>query len=44
MAGMTGVVVGAGEMGVLAAKHLLRAGCDVVMLGRDLEKVELVAA
>ena len=43
MAGMTGVVVGAGEMGILAAKHLLRAGCDVVMLGRDKEKVELVA-
>ncbi|SFV61671.1 Glutamyl-tRNA reductase [hydrothermal vent metagenome] len=43
MAGMTGVVLGAGEMGVLAAKHLLRAGCDVVMLGRDLEKVERVA-
>jgi glutamyl-tRNA reductase len=43
MAGMTGVVIGAGEMGVLAAKHLLRVGCDVVMLGRDLEKVELVA-
>jgi len=43
MAGMTGVVVGAGEMAVLAAKHLLRAGCDVVMLGRDKEKVELVA-
>ncbi|MCF6243574.1 MAG: glutamyl-tRNA reductase [Sulfurovum sp.] len=43
MAGMTAVVVGAGEMGVLATKHLLRAGCDVVILGRDLEKVELVA-
>jgi len=43
MAGMTGVVIGAGEMGVLAAKHLLRAGCDVVMIGRDKEKVELVA-
>ncbi|HFQ62326.1 MAG TPA: glutamyl-tRNA reductase [Epsilonproteobacteria bacterium] len=43
MVGMTGVVLGAGEMGVLAAKHLLRAKCDVVMLGRDLEKVELVA-
>ena len=43
MVGMTGVVIGAGEMGVLAAKHLLRAGCDVVMLGRDKEKVELVA-
>ena len=43
MAGMTGVVLGAGEMGILAAKHLLRAKCDVVMLGRDVEKVELVA-
>jgi glutamyl-tRNA reductase len=43
MAGMTAVVIGAGEMGVLATKHLLRAGCDVVMLGRDQEKVELVA-
>jgi glutamyl-tRNA reductase len=43
MGGMTGVVLGAGEMGVLAAKHLLRAGCDVVMLGRDVEKVQGVA-
>ena len=42
--GMTGVVIGAGEMGVLAAKHLLRVGCDVVFLGRDLEKVSKVAA
>ena len=43
MAGMTAVVIGAGEMGVLAAKHLLRAGCDVVLMGRDQEKVELAA-
>jgi len=43
MAGMTAVVVGAGEMAVLATKHLLRAGCDVVILGRDKEKVELLA-
>jgi len=43
MSGMTAVVVGAGEMGVLAAKHLLRAGCDVIILGRDQEKIELVA-
>ena len=43
MAGMTAVVIGAGEMGVLAAKHLLRAGCDVVMMGRDQEKVESIA-
>ena len=41
--GMKGIVVGAGEMGVLAAKHLLRVGCDVVLIGRDLEKVEEVA-
>lgn len=41
--GMTGVVVGAGEMGVLAAKHLLRVGCDVVFVGRNLEKVQKVA-
>ena len=43
MIGMTSVVLGAGEMGVLATKHLLRAGCDVVMLGRDLEKVTAIA-
>jgi len=41
--GMTGVVVGAGEMGVLASKHLLRVGCDVILLGRELEKVKRVA-
>ncbi|WP_373030237.1 glutamyl-tRNA reductase [Sulfurovum sp.] len=43
MSGTTAVVVGAGEMGVLATKHLLRAGCDVVMLGREQEKVEQIA-
>ncbi|MEA3491630.1 MAG: glutamyl-tRNA reductase [Campylobacterota bacterium] len=43
LAGMTGVVVGAGDMGKLAAKHLLRAGCDVVMLGRDREKIERIS-
>ena len=36
----TAVVVGAGEMGVLATKHLLRAGCDVVMIGREQERSE----
>ena len=41
--GMKGIVVGAGDMGVLAAKHLLRVGCDVVFLGRDLKKVQAVA-
>lgn len=43
MAGMTAVVVGAGEMGVLAAKHLLRAGCDVIIVGREQKKVALIA-
>jgi glutamyl-tRNA reductase len=43
MLGMTAVVVGAGEIGVLAVKHLLRAGCDVVLIGRDLEKVQQIA-
>ncbi len=40
---MKGIVVGTGDMGVLAAKHLLRVGCDVVLIGRDLEKVQVVA-
>jgi len=43
LAGMTGIVVGAGDMGKLAAKHLLRAGCDVVLLGRDTEKLQQIA-
>jgi glutamyl-tRNA reductase len=41
--GMKAVVIGAGEMAVLAAKHLLRVGCDVVFIGRDLEKIQAVA-
>jgi glutamyl-tRNA reductase len=43
LAGMTGIVVGAGDMGKLAAKHLLRSGCDVVLIGRDLKKIEQIA-
>ncbi len=41
--GMKGIVVGAGDMGVLAAKHLLRIGCDVVLIGRNLEKTQTIA-
>jgi len=44
LAGMTGVVVGAGEMGRLAAKHLLRSGADVVLISRTREKAEALAA
>jgi glutamyl-tRNA reductase len=43
LAGMTGVVVGTGEMGRLAAKHLLRSGADVVLLSRTREKAEALA-
>jgi len=43
ISGMRGVVIGAGEMGVIAAKHLLRLGCDVLLLGRDLEKTNRIA-
>ncbi len=44
MAGMTAIVVGAGEMGVLTAKHLLRVGCDVVMISRDMDKLKDIAS
>ncbi len=41
--GMTAVVIGAGEMGIIAIKNLLRLGCDVVILGRDKDKVKSIA-
>jgi len=43
LSGMRGVVIGAGEMGIIAAKHLLRLGCDVLLVGRNLEKTERIA-
>jgi len=43
MQGMMAIVVGAGDMGILAAKHLLRVGCDVVLIGRNLEKTQEAA-
>jgi len=44
LAGMTGVVVGSGEMGKLAAKHLLRADADVLLLSRTKVNAEKLAA
>ena len=43
LAGMTGVVVGTGEMGRLASKHLLRAGADVLLVSRDKQNAQRVA-
>jgi glutamyl-tRNA reductase len=43
ISGMTGVVVGTGEMGRLAAKHLLRSGADVLLLSRTREHAQALA-
>ena len=43
LAGMTGVVVGSGEMGRLAAKHLLRADADVLLLSRTRANAQKLA-
>jgi len=43
LSGMVGVVVGSGEMGKLAAKHLLRAGADVLLVSRTKEHAEELA-
>jgi len=43
LSGLSAVVVGAGEMGRLAAKHLLAQGCNVILVGRNLEKTRAVA-
>jgi len=43
ISGMTAVVIGAGEMGLIAVKNLLRLGCDIVILGREKTKVEAIA-
>jgi len=41
--GMRAIVVGTGEMGIIAVKNLLRLGCDVLLLGRNIEKTEKIA-
>jgi len=43
ISGMTAVIIGAGEMGLIAAKNILRLDCDVLLLGRDIEKTEKIA-
>ena len=41
--GMSAVVIGAGEMGLIAIKNLLRLGCDIIILGRDRDKLKAIA-
>ena len=41
--GMTAVIVGAGEMSELAAKHLITAGVNVIILNRSIDKAQALA-
>jgi glutamyl-tRNA reductase len=43
LGGYTGVIVGAGAMGELVAKHLASAGANIVILNRSLEKAHSLA-
>ncbi len=43
LGGYTALVLGAGEMGTLATKHLLNQGCNVILIGRDVEKTKKIA-
>jgi glutamyl-tRNA reductase len=43
ISGMRAVVVGTGEMGMIAVKNLLRLDCDVILIGRNLEKTQKIA-
>jgi len=38
--GMSAVIIGTGEMGKIAIKNLMRLGCDIIILGRDVKKIE----
>jgi len=38
LGGYSGIVVGAGEMGELTAKHLANAGANIILVNRDVEK------
>jgi glutamyl-tRNA reductase len=40
ISGMVAVIIGAGDMGMIAAKNLLRLDCDVLLLGRNRDKLE----
>lgn len=43
LGGYTAVVVGAGEMGELACKHLANAGANLLIVNRDMEKALALA-
>jgi len=43
LSGIVGIVIGSGDMGKLASKHLLRAGADVLIVSRNIEHAQALA-
>lgn len=43
LGGLVALVIGAGEMSKLATKHLINAGCNVILVNRDYSKAERIA-
>ena len=43
LGGMSALVIGAGEMGQLAAKYLISNGCNVILISRNEEKTREIA-
>ena len=43
LGGMSALVIGAGEMGQLAAKYLIANGCNVILISRNEEKTKEIA-
>jgi len=43
LAGFSALVIGAGEMGRICAEHLIKNGCNVIIINRNIEKAEKLA-
>lgn len=43
LGGTTAVVIGAGEMGELAIKNLIKKGCNIILVNRDIKKAQKLA-
>ncbi|SFP47195.1 glutamyl-tRNA reductase [Hydrogenimonas thermophila] len=43
LGGYTGLVVGAGEMSEIVAKHLVASGCNVIIFNRSMERAKNIA-
>lgn len=44
LGGLTALVIGVGEMGILTTKHLVAQGCNVIILNRNTEKAKEMAS